>query len=343
MSLLHRIAALVSISSLLAAPALAGNGNGNGYHNGYGSWRYSSYSAPRSLSLAFDFLDARLKPNGRLKVRYQVSERSLRLASQAGIFPVLQVTAGNQFFQVPIEAGERVATFELHRRAQPAEIVISATGANGRYRVDNVAINGVAAARIAVRVDQRERDRDRGRDRDHQHDAYCDHDDHHGGGHHDQPAPMRWSFQPPVIQACGNAFDGQYNEMECLRTVDTFAFNPVSTINTCEISMDGDANELACLQTAARSRVDVSQSLNACELAMDGDANELACFAKVVGARFDPFGTINACEAAFDGDANELACMDATFRYSWNPVPVINSCEMSMDGDASELACLARY
>ena len=327
-SLLHRIAALVSVFSLLAAPALA-HGNGN---NG-NRWRWGRYNHVRSIDLALQSIDARFE-HGELLVTYKVDPQSLRFANQSGIFPVLQVEVGGNVFQSRLETCEGVAVFDLGHPAEPRDAVISVTGANGRYRIDTVSLGGRTSARFTIPV---EICHDRHDDRDDDGYGNGQGDGNHGGGQ------ARWSFQPAVIQACGNAFDGQQNELACLQTVDGFAFNPVNTINTCELTMDGDANEMACLQTAVRSPVDRSQQLNACELAMDGDANELACFAKATTARFDPLQTIQACEVAFDGDANELACMEATFRYSFSPVPVIQSCEMSMDGDSAELACLARY
>lgn len=332
-SLLHRIAALVSVFSLLAAPALA-HGNGN---NG-NRWRWNRYNHVRSIDLALQSIDAQFE-QGELFVAYEIDPQSLRFANQSGIFPVLQVEVGGTVFQTRLETCEGVAVFDLGHRAEPREAVISVTGANGRYRIDSVSLGGRTSARVTIPVEichDRHDDRDRDRDRD----GHGNGQGNHGGG---QQPQARWSFQPAVIQACGNAFDGQQNELACLQTVDGFAFNPVNTINTCERTMDGDANEMACLQTAVRSSFDRSQQLNACELAMDGDANELACFAKATTARFDPMQTIHACEAAFDGDGNELACMEATFRFSFSPVPVIQSCEMSMDGDSAELACLARY
>lgn len=311
-SLFRRVAALVSLSSLLAAPAFAG-GYGNGHHSGYGhhNWRYASFRV-RSMTFGLDSVEARLDRRD-LSVRFLVDPQSLRMANQAGIFPVLNVQAGTQTFQSRIDRLDGVVAFRLDRHNDPRDIQVSVSGANGRYRIDYVALGGAVSPRftLPVRNDRYDRDHDHDdRDRDGHDEGNHDRCDHGNGG--GNPQAMRWSFQPAVIQACGSTFDGAFNEQQCLQVADGFTFNPVNAINTCE-------------------------------LAMDGDANELACFSKLTTARFDPLNTIHACEAAFDGDGNELACMDAAFRYSFNPVPVIQSCEMSMDGDSAELACLARY
>ena len=330
MKSLKQIAAVASLTSFLAAPAFAGPGNGNHYGNGNGAgygnhygWSQSSYSYVRSMNFALTQVSARLHRR-ELTVRFRADEQSFRFANRSGISPKLRIETAGQLFEVPIAQVEGFASFTLPRWADPREMTISVSGANGRFRIDTVSLGGAASSRITVPVERIRDERP-----------------NHGGGHHQQPP--RWSFLPAVITACGNAFEGQYNEMECLRVADGFAFNPVDTINTCEIVMEGDANELACLRTAVRSAVPRIPALNACEIAMEGDANELACFAKATVARFEAKSTIDACEYAFDGDHNELACMDSAFRYAFNPVPVIQSCEASMDGDAAELACLARY
>jgi hypothetical protein len=347
MALLKQTAALTTILSLLAAPAFAAGaghvayGNQGGYGNG-GSW-YGQLS----MTLVFDSIVAK-EERGELTVRYRVQPQSFFSAQRVAPVPRLVAAAPAPRFEARVDRQEGVFKFDLPRpgndrdrrdderrdrygwyngngnRFDLSEITISLIGRTHRYKLDAIQLNGRVGGKITVAVESGRRP---------------GHGNGHGNGHQ---AP-RWSMQPAVIQACGYAMEGQYNEMQCLSTADAFAFNPAATINACEANMEGDASELSCIQTAARSQVERLPALQACEAAMEGDANELACFAKAVTASFAAAPTINACEAAFDGDFNELACMDKTFRFSWNPVPVIQACESSMDGDSAELACLARY
>lgn len=171
MSLLHRIAALVSFSTLLAAPALAGNGNGApgsaAAHHEHCEWSHAhyEYDPVRSLAFAFEDIDARVNRKGELVVRYHVQPESFHFANQSGITPVLQVVAGNQLFRTPIFKKNGVVKFRLDRRADPRRVVISVTGANGRYRIDSVALQGRHAPRLALVVDDRRPDRNRYSDR----------------------------------------------------------------------------------------------------------------------------------------------------------------------------------
>ena len=170
MSLLNRIAALVSVSTLFAMPAFA-HGNGvpayaNAQHASYG-WGYRPKPPVRSITLAFDELEARVKRNGDLVVRYKVQPQSLQFAYRVGVTPMLQVRVGNKLFQARITDKNGKLAFELDRRVDPRQVVISVVGANGRYRIDNVVLHGRVASRVAVQVDDRHPDRysDRGRGR----------------------------------------------------------------------------------------------------------------------------------------------------------------------------------
>lgn len=309
-SLFTKTAALVSLFFFLAAPlAHAGHDRYASYNpgNGYGSYHR------RSVSLGFDRLNARVERD-RLVVDYRIQKQSWKMVQRQGIVPVLRVERLRGGFveaRLPSRAG--VVSFDLERGMRD-DITVSVAGARGNVVVDSLWLNGAPASRLVLAV---------ARPR--------------------PPRPLPFSLQRAVIDACVASFEGRYNEQECLRMVDSFAFDPAHTIRACDAAMDGDANEMACLQTAARSRMDATRQLQACEAALDGDANELSCFAKVVTARFDMAPAINECEIAFDGDANELACIDTTLRFQFDPVPAIRACSSYRHGDPAELACLARY
>lgn len=164
----------------------------------------------------------------------------------------------------------------------------------------------------------------------------------HGGHPHGQPQYMNWAGTPQVIEGCGNAFDGQANETECMNIVSNSLFDPTQIILNCESAMDGDDNELRCVRTAVQAAVDPSRTLAACEMAMDGDDAELACLAATTSTRFDASGLIKACEDTMDGDSGELDCIRAASVARWDPTATIVACEKGMSGDDAELACIKR-
>lgn len=165
-----------------------------------------------------------------------------------------------------------------------------------------------------------------------------------------EPMPPGQQWQPPggqganpqVIEACGNAFEGQANEMECLRVVSAARFNMVPMIQACEQAMEGDDNELECVRIAANGRFDSSAGLAACEQAMEGDDAELACFRAVAAAHFNPASMVKACEDAMEGDAAELECIRVASSARYEPTPNILACEKGMSGDDAELECVRR-
>ena len=160
----------------------------------------------------------------------------------------------------------------------------------------------------------------------------------HGG----QERGTNWFADPGVMRACGDAFDGDQNELACQEAVAWAAFHPAQLVRACEQAMDGDQNELACVRLGVRARQDPSPALTPCEAEMDGDANELACFEVVAGARAPMQGAITACANAMDGDANELACIGVAAQARGDVASVITACEEAMSGDDAELECIRR-
>ena len=318
MSLLSRVTALVTITSLLAAPAFANHGTKT-------ATRRASYGhrpqPVRSLTLAFERLDVQ-EDRGRLVVDYRADKASFRNMKKLGIVPVLTVDAGRHRFDARLRKRKGTLVFDIGR-AEPRNVTVFVSGASGHFRLDSLQLGRRVTARVVLPVDS-----------------------HRPGYGYvpppPAPAPLPWSLTPAVIQACGYAFVGSYDEQECLRLADRFAVHPGPSIRACDDSMVGDANALACVRTASMAPFDPTASLRACEAAFVGNPNELSCFAKAVTASFDMSPTIRACEEAFVGDFNALRCMDESLTLAWNPVPVIHACDRHTIGDAAALACLAR-
>ncbi len=118
-----------------------------------------------------------------------------------------------------------------------------------------------------------------------------------------------WFADASVMRACGDAFEGDQNELACQDAVAWAAFHPAQLVRACEQAMDGDQNELTCFEVVAGARGPMQTAVTACALAMDGDANELACIGVAAHARGDAAAVIAPCEEAMSGDDAELECI----------------------------------
>ncbi|MCY1022510.1 hypothetical protein [Pyxidicoccus sp. MSG2] len=159
-----------------------------------------------------------------------------------------------------------------------------------------------------------------------------------------QPPPPRknWAAVPSVMQACGQTFDGQQNEVACLDVVSAFTYDPTSIIQTCDTSMEGDTNELDCVRVAAKVARAPSAALTACEQAMDGDTAELECFYSAVRSIYEPSNAIRTCAEVFDGDEQELECVRLAVTVEQDPSSLMRTCDQAMSGDEAEFECLER-
>ena len=253
-----------------------------------------------------------------LRLDYGVAPDSWDWVIQEGVTPYLNVqlpdgTQQNWW----MEWRDGNATLTVPDGCDTSNVKVWLSGGNASWTVDFMQINGssmwaadVPVTRIAPppppppppapRTNRNDRnDRDGRGDRD------------RGGDRRRDAAPVNWAAQPSVIQACGDTFEGNTNELACLQAVASFRFDPTTTIQACDSAMEGDANELACVKAAGANGNDVAFEIPACEDAMEGDANELACITSVERSPADMRATIKACEDAMEGDANELACIAA--------------------------------
>jgi len=162
------------------------------------------------------------------------------------------------------------------------------------------------------------------------------------------PPRAQWSRLPSVIQACGDAFSGQQNELACLDKVNDFPNDPTNAIRACEAYTSGDANAMACLGSIDLVIGDATPLIQSCEAYTSGDANMLRCTSEVRQLRFpmsEVGQVIGACEAATSGDDNLMRCLGALRGGRANTattLQLIRTCEQAMSGDDATISCIGR-
>jgi len=162
------------------------------------------------------------------------------------------------------------------------------------------------------------------------------------------PERPHWARLPAVIQACGDAFTGQQNELACLDKADSFRSDPTAAIRACESYTTGDTSALACLGTVDRVFGDPTQLIAACESYTTGDANLMRCTAEVQQLSYptnDVPAVIAACESATTGDENMLRCLGAVRDIRGGAaatLQLIRACEEAMSGDDATITCISR-
>lgn len=281
-------------------------------------------------ALALEALSARFE-DGQIAIDYRWSPGTLRdRRMQAFLNAQLrgaQGPIGNEGLKWDVSRGNGTLFFPLPAGVEVTAVDVWATGTRGRGNIETLSLNGIEVTMAMLRLEGR---------------PVLAAADSMAPVQPWQPSGGYGGSNPATIEACGNAFEGQANEMECMRVVSAARYDMVPMIQACEQAMEGDDNELECVRAAVNAGFDARAGLVACEQAMEGDDTELACFRAVTQARFNPASMVKACEDAMEGDGAELECIRVASGARYDPTANIAACEKGMSGDDAELECVRR-